>query len=270
MYKVIERKAIVPNIHLLKIEAPLIAGKIQPGQFIIVMSDERGERIPLTIADWDENSITTVFMEVGTSTHKLTNLKAGDTLPVVVGPLGCPSHIELFGTVVCAGGCYGIASIFPIARELREKGNKVITIIEARSKFLIYWEERLKNVSEQIIVTTKDGSYGEKGCASLILKELLNKNIVINRIFAQGCTFMMMDCSDATREFGVPTMVLLNPIMVDGTGMCGACRVEVGGETKFACVDGPEFDGHLVNFDLLMKRRKIYLKQEQEAIVKKK
>lgn len=265
MYKVIERKALVPNIHLLRIEAPLIASKIQAGQFIMVMSDEKGERIPLTIADWDKDSITTVFMEVGTSTHKLTKLKTGDFLPVVVGPLGNPSQIELFGTVICVGGCYGIGSIYPIAKALKEKGNRVISLIEARSKFLIYWDDRLRQVSDELIITTKDGSYGKKGYNSLILKELL-KTETVNRIFAIGCTFMMMDCSSATREFGVPTMVSLNSIMVDGTGMCGVCRVEVDGKTKFACVDGPEFDGHLVNFDLLAKRRAIYLAQEKESV----
>lgn len=264
MYKVIERKIVVPNIHLLKIEAPDIATKVQPGQFIVVMTDEKGERIPITVADWDKKSITTVFMEVGTSTHKLINLKVGDILPVVVGPLGRPLEIELFGTVVCAGGCYGIADIFCIARALKEKKNKVISIIEARSSFLFYWEEQINKVSDRLIVTTEDGSSGRKGNAPLILKELLKKES-IDRIFAVGCTFMMMDCSEATRESKVPTIVQLNPIMVDGTGMCGACRVSIEGETKFACVDGPNFDGHKVDWDLLLARRKAYITEETKA-----
>ena len=266
MPKIIERNQIVPNLWLLKIEAPDIASKIEPGQFIVVMPDEKGERIPLTVADWDENSITTVFMEVGTSTHKLTQLKAHDELPVVVGPLGKPVYIESFGTVVCAGGCYGIADIFPIARALKEKGNKVISIMEARSKYLLYWQERLKEVSDELIVTTTDGSAGRKGNAPLILKELLKGKEPVNRIFAIGCTFMMMDCSEATREFGIPTIVELNPIMVDGTGMCGACRVSVKGETKFACVDGPDFDGHEVDWGLLSARRRAYFTEETEAL----
>lgn len=291
MYEIIEKKAVVPNIHILKISAPFIASKILAGQFIIVMNDMRGERIPLTIADWDEETITTVFMEVGTSTHKLAELKAGDSLPVVVGPLGRPSSCNEISskTVVCAGGCYGIGAIFPIVRALKERGNKVISIIEARSKYLIYWEEKLRQVSDELIITTKDGSGGDtffrrnidrtvgdnsrrahlvvkKGYASVILKELLEERNGTDCVYAMGCTFMMMSCSEATKETGIPIMVSLNSIMVDGTGMCGACRVEVDGKTKFACVDGPEFNGNLVNFELLVKRRAIYLMQERESV----
>jgi ferredoxin--NADP+ reductase len=266
MSRIIERRSIVPNLHLLQVEAPDIAARIKPGQFIIVMVDEKGERVPLTIADWDESSVTVVFMEVGTSTHKLAKLKSGDDLSVVVGPLGRASRIESFGNVVCAGGCYGIASIYPVVRELKEKGNSVTTVVEARSNYLVYWEKKLRSVSDKLIVATKDGSYGEKGDAASVLRRLLTGKEPINHVFAMGCTFMMMGCSNATRESGVPTMVSLNSIMVDGTGMCGACRVEVGGETKFACVDGPEFDGHQVNFDLLMKRRGIYLPEENQSV----
>ena len=262
MNKVLERTSIVPNIHLLVIEAPEIVAKIEPGQFIIVMLDEKGERIPLTVADWDENSITAVFMEVGTSTEKLTTLKANDILPVVVGPLGLPLQIQSFGTVICAGGCYGIADIYPIARALKEKGNKVISVIEARSKFLLYWEERLRKVSNELIIATMDGSAGRKGDAPMVLKELVKSNQSIGHIFAMGCTFMMMECSEATKESGIPTIVALNPIMVDGTGMCGACRVSIEGETKFACVDGPNFDGHKVDWDLLRDRRQAYITDE--------
>lgn len=268
MFKVINRESLVPNIHLLKIEAPYIANKVEPGQFIVVMPDEKGERTPLSVADWsaDEGSITTVFMEVGRSTQKLALLKPGNSLPVVVGPLGRASHIEKFGTVICVGGCYGIADIFPIARALRRKKNKVISVIEARSSFLIYWEEKLKSVSDELIVITRDGSRGKKGHTDR-LEELLKSGEHIDRVCAYGCTFLMMLCAEMTRPFKVPTIVSLNPIMVDGTGMCGACRVSVTGETKFACVDGPEFDGHEVDWDLLLDRRRAYLTQEIRSLI---
>jgi ferredoxin--NADP+ reductase len=265
MNKIIERKAIVPNIHLLKIEASQIAAKIRPGQFIVVMADQKGERIPLTVADWDNQCITTVFMEVGTSTAKLTRLKPGDTLPVVVGPLGKPLAIESFGTVVCAGGCYGIAVIFPVVRALREKENKVISVIEARSSFLLYWQERIREVSDELIIATQDGSAGRKGYASKVIAELVKNNRSIQRIFAFGCTLMMRECSEATQESGIPTIVGLNPIMLDGTGMCGACRILVDGKTRFACVDGPNFDGHKVDWNLLRARRGAYITQEIDS-----
>lgn len=267
MFKVIERESVVPNIHLLKIEAPQIARKIELGQFIVVMSDEKGERIPLSVADWssDEGYVTTVFMEVGKSTHKLTLLKPGDSIPVVVGPLGQPTHIEKFGTVVCAGGCYGIADIFPLTRALKKKENRVISMIEARSKFLIYWEEKIKDTSDRLVVVTRDGLYGKRGHVPEGVEEMLESEEQIDRVFAFGCTFMMMLTAETTRPFGVKTIVSLNPIMVDGTGMCGACRVSVAGETKFACVDGPEFDGHEVDWGLLRARRQAYMSQETSS-----
>jgi ferredoxin--NADP+ reductase len=268
VYKILLRQDLVPNIHLFKVAAPAVARKAQPGQFVVIRIDERGERIPITIADWDadEGSVTIVFMEVGTTTRRLTLLKAGDYIADFVGPLGLPSHIEKFGTIVCVGGCYGIASIMPIARAMREVGNKVISVIEARSKYLLFWEERLRRVSDQLIVTTGDGSYGAKGWVIERLKEIIDGGSKVDLVVAVGCTFMMKLCAEMTRPFGIKTIVHLNPIMVDGTGMCGCCRVGVGGETKFACVDGPEFDGHQVDWELLLARQTAYLDDEIRSL----
>jgi len=268
MYRIVAQENLVPNIYILKIEAPEVVRKVQPGQFAIVRIDERGERIPLTIADWDreEGIVTIIFLEVGATTHKLAQLKAGDSVVNFVAPLGLPAEIEKFGRVVCAGGCYGIGAILPEIRALKEKGNEVISIIEARHKSLLYWQDRLGQFSDQVIVTTGDGSYGYKGWAPDQLKEMLEGDKKIDRVFAHGCTFMMMLCSEVTKPFGVKTMVSLNPIMVDGTGMCGCCRVSVGGKTKLACVDGPEFDGHEVDWDLLVNRQRAYLDKEQESL----
>ena len=268
MYKILLTQDLAPNIHLFKVAAPAVAEKTQPGQFVVIRIDERGERIPLTIADWDkgEGSVTIVFMEVGTTTRRLALLKAGDYIANLVGPLGLPSHIEKFGTVVCAAGCYGIASIMPIARAMREAGNKVISVIEARSKYLLFWEERLRSVSHQLIITTGDGSYGAKGWVNDRLEEIVDRKDKIDLVVAIGCTYMMKLCAETTRPFGIKTIVHLNPIMVDGTGMCGCCRVSVGGETKFACVDGPEFDGHRVDWDLLLARQGIYLDDEIRSL----
>ena len=259
MHKILAKKELVPNIHLVKFLAPAIAKKAQPGQFVIITVDEKGERIPLTIADWDtkEGSISIVFMEVGTTTQRFASLKAGDSIASLVGPLGIPAHIEKVGTVVCVGGCYGIAAMMPIARAMKEVGNKVISIIEARSKYLLFWEDELKKASDQLIVTTGDGSYAPQGWIPDQLTQILGKEKV-DLIFAIGCTYMMKLASETTKPFGVKTIVHLNSIMVDGTGMCGCCRVSVGGETKFACVDGPEFDGHQVDWDVLLSRQRGY------------
>jgi len=255
---------IVPNLHLLEVEAPLVAGKIEPGHFVIIKVDEAGERIPLTVADWDRErgSVSTVFMQVGRSTRKLAQLQAGDMVPTFVGPLGKPVGIKRFGTVGLVGGCYGIGSIYPLIRAMKKAGNKVISFIEARSSFLLYWEERIREASDSLIVSTKDASSGSRGHNSEQVVAYLKAGKKIDHIVAIGCTFMMYDISRATRPFDVHTRVSLNPIMVDGTGMCGACRVEVGGTTKFACVDGPDFDGHEVDWNLLMARRKAYFEEE--------
>jgi len=259
LHKILAKKELVPNIHLVKFLAPAIAKKAQPGQFVIITVDEKGERIPLTIADWDttEGSISIVFMEVGTTTQRFASLNAGDSIASLVGPLGIPAHIEKVGTVVCVGGCYGIAAMMPIARAMKEAGNKVISIIEARSKYLLFWEDELKKASDQLIVTTGDGSYAPQGWIPDQLTQILEKEKV-DLIFAIGCTYMMKLASETTKPFGVKTIVHLNSIMVDGTGMCGCCRVSVGGETKFACVDGPEFDGHQVDWDILLSRQRGY------------
>jgi len=268
VYKILLRENLAPNIHLLKVEAPAVAAKAQPGQFIMVMVDEKGERIPLTIADWDrdEGSITIVFMELGTTTRKLAALNSGDHILNFVGPLGLPTHIDNFGTVVLAAGCFAVGPVISIAQALKEKGNKVISIVEARSKNLLYWERGLGAVSDQLIVTTGDGSSGYRGWATDPLRELLQQGEKVDRVIAIGCTFMMKECAEATRPFGVKTIVSLNPIMVDGTGMCGCCRVEVGGVTKFACVDGPDFDGHEVDWELVLARQRIYLPQEEQSL----
>lgn len=269
MYKVLVSEKLVPNIHLLKIEAPAIARKALPGQFVIVRVDEVGERIPLSLSDWDkeEGTVTFVVMQVGTSTMKLADLKAGEYVLTLVGPLGLPSHLEKFGTVVCAGGCYGIGAIMPIARALKGLGNKVICIIEARSQNLLYWQDKLKQVSDELILNTGDGSSGHKSWAFDPLREMLEAGKRIDRVFAIGCTYMMMLTSKATKPFEVKTLVALNPIIVDGTGMCGVCRVSVGGETRFTCVDGPEFDGHEVDWEILAARRTSYLDEEKVAVI---
>ena len=267
MFRIIYRKTLATKIHLFEIEAPAIARKALAGQFVVIRIDERGERIPLTLADWDgkEGSVTVVFMEVGATTFRLALLKAGDFIADFVGPLGVPSHIDKFGTVVCVAGGVGAAPITPIARALKEKGNKIISILGARSKGLLFWEDKLRSVSHQLIVTTDDGTYGRKGVVTEPLKELLESGEKVDRVIAIGPSIMMKFCVQTTQPFGVKTIVSLNPIMVDGTGMCGCCRVSVGGVTKFACVDGPDFDAHQVDWDLLFARQRTYLNEERRS-----
>ena len=264
---VLVREQLAPNLQLLTVRAPVVASKIQPGQFVIVRADEYAERIPLTVADWDreKGTVSCVFMQVGTSTYKLGRLKAGDVLPTFVGPLGKPLELDRWGTVVVAGGCYGIGSIYPVARALKEKGNRVISLIEGRSKFLLYWLDRLESASDRVLVSTRDRSIGKSRDGPDAIKDLLGSGEHIDRVIAIGCTFMMYQMAEATRPFAVKTIVSLNPIMIDGTGMCGACRVSVAGETKFACVDGPDFDGHQVDWGLLLSRRKAYLGPETDS-----
>ena len=265
MFKILLREDLVSNIHLFKIDAPNVAKKARPGQFVVIRIDERGERIPLTIADWDEKegSITIVFMEVGTTTCRLATLQAGDYIADFIGPLGLPTHIEKFGTVVCVAGGFAVATIMPIARAMRNEGNRVISIMGARNKDLLFWEDELRSVSDQLIVTTDDGSYSRKGVVTEPLKELLESGEKVDRVIAIGPSIMMKFCSLTTQPFGVKTIVSLNPIMVDGTGMCGCCRVSVDGVTKFTCVDGPDFDGHQVDWDLLFARQRAYIDEEK-------
>ena len=267
MYEILLREDLAPSVHLFKIAAPAVAKKAQAGQFIIIRIDETGERIPLTIADWDraESTITVVFQEVGKTTRQLATLKAGDFIANFAGPLGLPTHIEKYGTVVCVGGGFAVAVITPVARAMKQAGNKVISIMGARSKDLLFWEDRLRSVSDELIVTTDDGTYGRKGLVTEPLKEVLEREKV-DLVVAIGPTVMMKFCAQTTQPFGVKTIVSLNPIMVDGTGMCGCCRVSVGGVTKFACVDGPDFDGHQVDWDLLMARQRTYLTEEKRSM----
>ena len=268
MFKIITKEKLCPVIDLMKIEAPAIAKKAKAGQFVVVRVDEVGERIPLTLADWDdkEGTVTLVSMHVGTTTYKLSALNTGDHILDLIGPLGLPSEIEKFGTVVCVGGGVGVAPIYPVARALKQAGNKVIAIMGARNKELLFWEDRLRSVSHELIVTTDDGSYARKGVVTEPLKEILEKNKEINRVIAIGPAIMMKFCSLTTKPFGITTIVSLNSIMVDGTGMCGCCRVSIGDKTKFVCVDGPEFDGHQVDWDLVFNRQRGYCDEEKQSL----
>ena len=268
MTEVLEKINLAPNIYELKVKAPHIAQKVKPGQFAIVIPSETSERTPLTIADWNEKegTLSLVAMRVGTTTFKLSSLNVGDHILDLSGPLGIPSEIENFGTVVCVGGGVGVAPVYPIARALKQAGNKVITIMGSRSKDLLFWEDRLRSVSNELIVTTDDGSYARKGLVTEPLKEVLEQDKRINRVVAIGPAIMMKFCSLTTKPFDVTTIVSLNSIMVDGTGMCGCCRVSIDGVTKFVCVNGPEFDGHHVDWDLLFKRQRIFCDEEKRSL----
>ncbi|MCL5037007.1 MAG: sulfide/dihydroorotate dehydrogenase-like FAD/NAD-binding protein [Chloroflexi bacterium] len=266
-YKIVHKEVLGPVTKLMEVEAPLIAGKAKAGQFIILRIDEHGERIPLTLADWDaeKGTITLVFQEVGKSSTQLGTLEPGNEIQDLVGPLGKPTEIEKYGTVVMVAGGLGIAPIYPIARELKKAGNKVITIMGARTGNLLFWEDRFEKLSDEFKLCTDDGCRGIKGVVTVPLKDIL-ENAKPDLVFAIGPAIMMKFVAGTTEPYGVKTMVSLNAIMVDGTGMCGACRCEVGGETRFSCVDGPEFDGHKVDFGLLMKRLGTYLEEEKEAM----
>jgi len=263
------REDLAPNIHLLKVNAPVISEKIRAGQFAIVRVGEKGERIPLTFADWDEKegSITLIFMQVGTSTHKLALMQPDDFITNLVGPLGKPTHIDKFGTVLCVGGGIGIAPITPIVRALKAVGNEVISIIGARGKELLFWENRLHNISDELIVCTDDGSYGRGVLVTEVLHELCSSGRQIDRVFTIGPAIMMKFCAEATRPFDIKTIASLNSIMVDGTGMCGCCRVSINNQTRFACVDGPEFDAHQVDWDELMSRQCTYVDEEKYSML---
>ena len=268
MYEILAKEDLAPIIKLMVIAAPDVARKAKAGQFVIVRASEEGERIPLTIADYDRegDTITIVFQEVGKTTMHLGAMEVGDELASLTGPLGNPTEIKNYGTVICAAGGLCIALVFPIARALREAGNYVISIIGARNKELLFWEDKIRSVSDELIVCTDDGSYGRKAFVVHPLKELLETRSGIGHIWVIGPAIMMKFTALATKPFNVPTTVSLNSIMVDGTGMCGSCRCEVGGETKFACVHGPEFDGHQVDWDLLLARQRVYLEEEKQAM----
>ena len=268
MFKILKKKELSDVVTLFEIEAKDIAKKAKAGNFFVLKIHEQGERIPLTIADFDKEkgTLTSVFQKVGKTTHHLGSLKEGDFISDVIGPLGRHSPIENFGKVICVGGGVGIAPVYPIARALKEAGNKVFSIIGARTKDLIFWEEKMRNVSDELIITTDDGSYGRKAVVTVPLEEILKEDKDIKLVIAIGPAIMMKFVCITTQKYNVKTIVSLNSIMVDATGMCGACRVEVGGETKFACVDGPEFDGHKVNFNLLMARQRMYPEEEKLAM----
>ena len=267
MFKILRKEELSPNVYAMDIEAPRVAKKAEPGQFIILRVNEEGERIPLTIADFDRESgkILIVFQAIGASTMELAAMKAGDCLLDFVGPLGRPSEIQkLDGTMVVVGGGIGVAPTYPIARAMKEAGNKVIAIMGAKTKDILIMEDEMKAVTDEVLVTTDDGSYGIKGFVTNAVQALVDRGEKIAQITAIGPVIMMTSVADATRDLGIHTVVSLNPIMVDGTGMCGGCRVTVGDETKFACVDGPEFDGHLVDFKGLMSRQRMYRDLEAE------
>ncbi|WP_135609439.1 sulfide/dihydroorotate dehydrogenase-like FAD/NAD-binding protein [Methanococcoides sp. AM1] len=267
-YKIVEKRQLVPDVHLMNIEAPDVAAAAKPGQFIILRIDEEGERIPLTIADYDveEGFVTIIFQEMGKTTKQLAKMAAGDELQDFVGPLGKASEIEKIGTVVLVGGGVGIAPVYPQARAYREIGNKVISIIGARNESLLILEDEMNAVSDELLVATDDGSKGHHGFVTDLVKELLDGDEKIDRIVAIGPPIMMRAVAGVTDPYDVETIVSLNPIMVDGTGMCGGCRVNIGGETKFACVDGPEFNAKDVDFNLLMSRLSLYRKEEMDSL----
>jgi ferredoxin--NADP+ reductase len=269
VYRIVKKEVLSDVVKLMEIEAPHVAHRAAAGQFVIVRIDEFGERIPLTIADYDreKGSITIIFQELGKSTIHLGKLNPGDSLASFAGPLGHPTEIGNFGTVICVGGGVGIAPIYPIARALKEAGNKVISIIGSRTKELLFWEEKMRAVSDELIVCTDDGSQGRKSLVTEPLKEILNnKNNAIAKVWAIGPAIMMKFVALTTRPYNVPTIVSLNTIMIDGTGMCGGCRVLLEDGAQFVCVDGPEFNGHKVDWDNLLSRLSFYKDEEKQAV----
>ena len=270
MYLITEAKFLAPEIKLFKIKAPKIAEKRKAGQFVIIRIDEYGERIPLTIADSDteEGTVTLIVQGVGKTTKQLNLMETGDEIMDIVGPLGMPSHIENFGTAVSIGGGVGTAIAYPTAVALKKAGNKVITINGARSKNLVILEDEMKAVSDEAYITTDDGSYGYHGFVTDMLKKLIEEGKKIDFVLAIGPIPMMKAVADVTKPFGIKTVVSLNPIMIDGTGMCGGCRVPVGGKVQFACVDGPEFDAHEVDFKNLTDRNRMYAEYEKKSLEK--
>ncbi len=270
MYRVVTRRMIAPNLHEFTVEAPQVAAAVKPGNFVILRPDETGERVPLSVAEWDRaaGTVTSIFLQVGASTAKLARLKPGDTIPSYAGPLGRETELGPFGTVLCVAGCYGIGSIFPIARALVEAGNTVHALLEARSSYLLYWQEKFRAAGARVIEVTRDGSAGYKGHVTRLPEILQREKIRPDRIIVNGCTFMMMTASGVTRDLAIRTIVNMNPIMIDGTGMCGVCRLTVAGKTKFACVDGPDFDGHEVDWQEFLQRRKTYNPEEVQPLRK--
>lgn len=266
MYKIISHTNLGGTTSEMVVEAPLVARKAKAGQFLIIRIDEEGERVPLTIADHDKDkgTITMVYQVAGRSTKQLSTMKVGEYLADVVGPLGHPSEVENFGTVVIVGGGVGIAPIHPIAKALKEAGNRVISIIGAKNKDLLFWEDKMREVSTEVLIATDDGSIGHKGFVTDVLDKVTEEEKV-DVVWAVGPMIMMRSCVNVIKPKGIKIFVSMNPIMIDGTGMCGGCRVQVGDETKFACVDGPEFDGALIDFDLAMSRSRYMKDLEDEG-----
>ncbi len=267
-HEIVTKKELAPKIKLLEIEAPEIAAKAQAGQFVILRLDESGERFPLTLVDWNtkKGTITLIFLEVGVSTERLGQLKEQDMILDIVGPLGKPSEIQKHNMVCVIGGGVGTASAYPIARAFKEAGSKVIAIIGAKTAGMLILEDQISKVSDELVISTDDGTKGQKGFVSDALKKLVEKGYKFDAVYAIGPTVMMRAVAETTRPFGLKTIVSLNPIMVDGMGMCGACRVTVGGVTKFGCVDGPEFDAHQVDFRELLERQRGYMTEEKMAL----
>ncbi len=267
MFKIAKKERLNEQVTLMEIEAPLVAKKAQPGQFIIFRIKDGGERIPLTIADYDreKGTVTIIFQKVGKTTKELDTLNEGDSILDFVGPLGTASHLEGYKKVAVIGGGLGTAIAYPQAKELSRLGAEVHSIIGFRNKDLVILEDKVNAVSDKTIVMTDDGSNGNKGFVTNALKELIDSGENYDLVIAIGPLIMMKMICELTRPYGIKTIVSMNPVMIDGTGMCGGCRVEVGGETKFACVDGPDFDGHLVDFDLAMRRQQMYKKHERES-----
>ncbi len=267
MNKILEKSEPAPGVFRYVIEAEEIARKARPGQFVIIRIDDHGERIPLTIADslMEKKAIVLFVQPVGKTSHQLSMMDAGDSIQDLAGPLGNPSEIDRFGTVVLIGGGFGIAALYPIARELTRAGNKVIAILGARTQSLVLLHDEMKEVSSDVLITTDDGSCGIHGRVTDALNQLIESGETIDRVIAIGPLIMMETVAELTRPLNIKTIVSMNPIMIDGTGMCGACRVQVGGELKFACVDGPEFDGHLVDFDTVINRLKAYKPEEKNS-----
>lgn len=268
MYKILKKDKLGPDIYRYRIKAPDVARYRRPGQFVIVRITEEGERVPLTISDsdTDEGSITLIVQSVGKTTLQMAQMNSGDFIPTVTGPLGKPTHIEDVGRVLCVGGGIGIAPLYPVARAMKDAGNHVTSILGARSSDLLILVEEMKRASHDTVITTDDGTQGRKGFVTDAIKDQVDIGESYDQCIAMGPPIMMKCVSELTREYEIPTIVSLNPIMVDGTGMCGCCRVTVGDKIKFACVDGPEFDGHRVDFDELMNRLATYEKEENEAL----
>ncbi len=267
-HRILGKCQLSEDVFAAEIQAPLIARARKPGQFVILsISSEYSERIPLTIADADPQKgiISLIWQRVGKTTAELADLQQGDEIANISGPLGNPTHIENFGTVVCVGGGIGNAPLLPIAQALKKAGNKIVSIIGARTKNLLILEDQFARISDELIVTTDDGSYGRKALVAEPLKEVCQRQPKPDQVFVIGPAIMMKFCCEVTKQFNIPTQVSLNTIMVDGTGMCGGCRVEIDGKPKFVCVDGPEFDGHKVNFNLMIKRLNAYKDMERKA-----